>query len=748
MLSEHDDEPVPVMNNTKFLRLERQRRHLARSKSMVMGELTRGSSRPSSPGLQERAVKAGWLKKQRSIMKNWQLRWFVLRTDQLYFYKDEEETKPQGCIPLHGCQVNELTANPDEPGRHLFEIVPGGTGEKDRSALSHEAFLLMANSQNDMEDWVKAIRRVIWAPFGGVGALLLCSSCLFTQSGLCVLPRSRAVHHSHHKGRGIFGQHLEDTVQYERKFGPRLAPLLVEQCVDFIREQGLKEEGLFRMPGQANLVKELQDAFDCGDKPLFDSNTDVHTVASLLKLYLRELPEPVIPFNKYEDFLTCAQLLLKDEEVGLTELAKQVKTLPQANYNLLKYICKFLDEVQSHSNENKMSVQNLATVFGPNILRPKMEDPVTMMEGTSQVQHLMTVLISEHDRLYGSTESEVSSEQREAPQRCMVSWISEEEIQRCPSSSQTSGLPDHVGDSATSLDINTGTATATKPATQGKAMVAVSPSKQAKSLPSWKYSFKSSGARVQTPKIGGSSVDVSSLPSTGNWLMNGLSSLRSHRRTSSGERMGKDSALSHRLSTYDNVTSSSLSVPSVASTPWSTSSCEISVADSVGSDPSGLNFGKGAWSETGSVRGKVEEKVSEVTQSSEALELCVSSAGCSENGNVEDNADVSEDPDNSSQALNGLVLELKDELKKQKISYESRIRKLEETSVLLREQLDRLEEEVDQERKKYKMLEIKLRNSERAREDAENRNRLLQSEMEEFFSTLGDLTLGTRTSKM
>jgi len=42
---------------------------------------------------------------------------------------------------------------------------------------------------------------------------------------------------------------------------------------------------------------------------------------------------------------------------------------------------RFLDEVQSHSNENKMSVQNLATVFGPNILRPKMEDPVTIMEG-------------------------------------------------------------------------------------------------------------------------------------------------------------------------------------------------------------------------------------------------------------------------------------------------------------------------------------------------------------------------------
>uniref|UniRef100_A0A673JLP0 Rho GTPase activating protein 22 n=1 Tax=Sinocyclocheilus rhinocerous TaxID=307959 RepID=A0A673JLP0_9TELE len=666
-----------------------------------MGELSR---RPSSPSLQGRTLKAGWLKKQRSIMKNWQLRWFVLRTDQLYFYKDEEETKPQGCIPLQGSQVNELTANPDEPGRHLFEIVPG---EKDRSALSHEAFLLMANSQNDMEDWVKAIRRVIWAPFGG----------------------------------GIFGQHLEDTVQYERKFGPRLAPLLVEQCVDFIREQGLKEEGLFRMPGQANLVKELQDAFDCGDKPLFDSNTDVHTVASLLKLYLRELPEPVIPFNKYEDFLTCAQLLLKDEEVGLSELVNQVNTLPQANYNLLKYICKFLDEVQSHSNENKMSVQNLATVFGPNILRPKLVDPVSMMEGASQVQHLMTVLISEHERLYVGTEGDAISEQTRI---CRQG----QQMLNCSSPSQTSKVAESVCGSATSLDMNTGAPTTAKMTPQGKSGVTVSPSKQAKSLPSWKYSFKSGGVRAQPAKIGGSSVDVSTLPSTGNWLMNGLSSLRSHRRTSSGERMGKDSAPSHRLSTYDNVTSSRLSIPSVASTPWSTSSCEILVDDSVGSDPSGLNSVKVDWSVGGSVQGQSGDRNSEVTKSSEALEMCVSSAGCSENGSGEDAVNVTGDTGISKTALNGLVTELKDELKKQKVNYESQIRRLEESSVTMRNQMERLEEELDQEKKKYRMLEIKLRNSERAREDAETRNRLLQNEMEEFFSTLGDLTLGTRTSKI
>ncbi|XP_066549785.1 rho GTPase-activating protein 22 isoform X1 [Amia ocellicauda] len=687
----------------------------ARSKSMVMGEMSRASSRPCSPSLQERAVKAGWLKKQRSIMKNWQLRWFVLRTDQLYFYKDEEETKPQGCIPLQGSQVNELSVNPEEPGKHLFEIVPGGTGERDRAAINHEAFLLMANSQNDMEDWVKAIRRVIWAPFGG----------------------------------GIFGQRLEDTVQYEKKFGQRLAPLLVEQCVDFIREQGLDEEGLFRMPGQANLVKELQDAFDCGDKPLFDSNTDVHTVASLLKLYLRELPEPVIPFAKYEDFLSCAQLLAKDEEEGKQELVKQVKTLPQANYNLLKYICKFLDEVQSHSNENKMSVQNLATVFGPNILRPKMEDPLTIMEGTSLVQHLMTVLISEHERLYICTDTEASVGQQEVraqAQRSMVEWISEEDLQGCPAKSKASNISEDLCSSATSLDVNVSTpVTVPKLTSQAKGEAALSPSKQIKPLPTWKYSFKGSGVRASPAKLGGSSVDIPNLSSSGNWLINGLSSLRGHRRTSSGERV-KDSGSSQRLSTYDNVTVSSLSVPSVASTPWSTSSCDISVPESGSScnasDSSGLDCGKVEWCEPVS-QVQSEKKPSELEDSNERLELCLDS--CSEDSNQ---VASSNEAASGSKALTSLVTELKDELRKQKMEYETRIRRLEDSSTSLSVQMERLEEELDQERKRYSMLEIKLRNSERAREDAERRNQLLQKEMEEFFSTLGDLTLGTRTSKV
>lgn len=68
----------------------------------------------------------------------------------------------------------------------------------------------------------------------------------------------------------MFGQRLDETVAYEQKFGPHLVPILVEKCAEFILEHGRSEEGIFRLPGQDNLVKQLRDAFDAGERPSFD----------------------------------------------------------------------------------------------------------------------------------------------------------------------------------------------------------------------------------------------------------------------------------------------------------------------------------------------------------------------------------------------------------------------------------------------------------------------------------------------
>ncbi|XP_078258100.1 rho GTPase-activating protein 24 isoform X2 [Rhinoraja longicauda] len=736
--------------------------------------------RPQSARSRQNVIKCGWLRKQGGFVKTWHTRWFVLKGDQLHYYKDEDENRPLGTIFLPGNNVTEHSTNGDESRKFLFEIVPGG--DRDRMTTNHETYLLMASAQNDMEDWVKTIRRVIWAPFGG----------------------------------GIFGQKLEDTVRYERRYGAHMAPMLVEQCADFIRQRGLKEEGLFRLPGQANLVKELQEAFDCGEKPLFDSNTDVHTVASLLKLYLRELPEPVIPYAKYDEFLLCAKLFTKEQETGMKELIKQVKTLPPVNFNLLKYICRFLDEVQSHSDVNKMSVQNLGTVFGPNILRPKVEDPVTIMEGTVLVQQLMSVLIGEHNSLFPKDGEEIQGRQdgcnnnNEVPKKPLAgftpplnkenkkpqsepvrqcSWDNSESPKR--GSGEIAGSPTAVNggnklsssprNSLGKVDVNRSPPIMVKknPAyskgsgivTNGSFSSPAETQEKIQTLPNGSLqarknsSLKGTGTKLGTGgmqngavRLGISSTDMmnSSLNNRiAAWMPNGYVMLRDGKTKDAMN--GESTTQQHRLSTYDNVQqqfslSNSDDKQSVDSATWSTSSCEISLMEHPNSCRSSTTTCPdqdiyAAGYEDPALEGSVHD-ASFRTDSENKYERS-SGGGCSSRAtSSSDNSDtfVSNASTGNHSALHSLVASLKQEVTKQKIEYEARIKSLEQRNLELESEVMTLHEELDQERKKYTMVEIKMRNTERAREDAEKRNEMLQKEMEQFFSTFGDLTVETRRS--
>ncbi|XP_039606736.1 rho GTPase-activating protein 24 isoform X2 [Polypterus senegalus] len=676
----------------------------------------------------------------------------------------------QGSITLLGNRVVEHPSNGDEPGKFLFEVVPGA--DRERMTANHETYLLMASTQNDMEDWVKTIRRVIWAPFGG----------------------------------GIFGQKLEETVRYERRFGNRMAPMLVEQCVDFIRQKGLKEEGLFRLPGQANLVKELQDAFDCGEKPSFDSNTDVHTVASLLKLYLRELPEPVIPFAKYEEFLLCTKLLSKDEDSGMKDLAKQVKSLPLVNYNLLQYICRFLDEVQSYSGVNKMSVQNLATVFGPNILRPKVEDPVAIMEGTVLVQQLMSILIGKHDKLFPKEEDQIvlevcnnNNEPNKSPTSGQLqnkennntrdisvrqcSWEKPESPQR---NSIDNGSPTSLGGSRTNsprnslsgkLDITRSPPMLVKknPAfnkgsgivTNGSFSSSVDVQEKCQTLPNGNLqarrtaSLKSTGTKMGTGsmpnggvRMGVSSTDVINATLNGRngiWMPNGYVTLRDNKQKDS---MNELSNQQNRLSTYDNVQQQFFAMncedkQSVDSATWSTSSCEISLPENNSCRSSTTTCPEqdffGGNDEDPILDGPLQDDISQAGEFDSKFDRRSGGGHSSRATSSSDNSETFiVNTSSNHSALHSLVASLKQEMVKQKLEYESRIRSLEQKNLALETEMTSLHEELDQERKKYTMVEIKMRNAERAKDDAEKRNEMLQKEMEQFFSTFGELTVEPR----
>ena len=150
-------------------------------------------------------------------------------------------------------------------------------------------------------------------------------------------------------------------------------------------------------------MRELQEQFDCGKKPDFHAqNTDIHTIASLFKLYLRTLPEPVIPWPHYQQFYDGIRLLCFSDADGRQELILQLAQLPRTNYNLLKYVCAFLHEVSTYESTNKMTIMNLATVFGPNIFRPKEESSATLMESTAMSQKFVHLLIENQEEMFPS----------------------------------------------------------------------------------------------------------------------------------------------------------------------------------------------------------------------------------------------------------------------------------------------------------------------------------------------------------
>ncbi|XP_073896252.1 protein FAM13A isoform X26 [Macaca fascicularis] len=141
-------------------------------------------------------------------------------------------------------------------------------------------------------------------------------------------------------------------------------PAIVWNIVEYLTQHGLTQEGLFRVNGNVKVVEQLRLKFESGVSVELGKDGDVCSAASLLKLFLRELPDSLITSALQPRFIQLFQDGRKDvQESSLRDL---IKELPDTHYCLLKYLCQFLTKVAKHHVQNRMNVHNLATVFGPN----------------------------------------------------------------------------------------------------------------------------------------------------------------------------------------------------------------------------------------------------------------------------------------------------------------------------------------------------------------------------------------------
>ncbi|XP_051572504.1 rho GTPase-activating protein 44-like isoform X9 [Myxocyprinus asiaticus] len=158
----------------------------------------------------------------------------------------------------------------------------------------------------------------------------------------------------------------------------------IEACITMLLECGMEEEGLFRVAPSASKLKKLKASLDCGVLDVQEYSADPHAIAGALKSYLRELPEPLMTFELYDEWIQASNI--QDMDKRLQTLLATCEKLPADNLNNFRYLIKFLARLTEHQDANKMTPGNIAIVLGPNLLWTHSEGNITEMMTTVSLQ--------------------------------------------------------------------------------------------------------------------------------------------------------------------------------------------------------------------------------------------------------------------------------------------------------------------------------------------------------------------------
>ncbi|KAJ8918892.1 hypothetical protein NQ315_016794 [Exocentrus adspersus] len=217
---------------------------------------------------------------------------------------------------------------------------------------------------------------------------LVCQSCkltchkkCYTKAGACLKESGQG------EARKVFGVSLVTLVTEESKI-----PLVIERLLSTIELYGLYTEGIYRKSGVSSKIKELKHKMDDDPNEVEFEKYQVHVLASVLKSFLREMPEPLLTFECYENFITAANLDVENDRIAT--LYDILKKLPPPNYDLMERLMFHLARVALHEETNRMSAASLAIVFAPCVLRTNKVVPAqeSLVDIGSQTQCIETII--------------------------------------------------------------------------------------------------------------------------------------------------------------------------------------------------------------------------------------------------------------------------------------------------------------------------------------------------------------------
>uniref|UniRef100_A0A672RHJ9 SLIT-ROBO Rho GTPase-activating protein 2 n=1 Tax=Sinocyclocheilus grahami TaxID=75366 RepID=A0A672RHJ9_SINGR len=178
-------------------------------------------------------------------------------------------------------------------------------------------------------------------------------------------------------------------------------PLIVESCIRFINLYGLQHQGIFRVSGSQVEVNDIKNSFERGNDPLTDgeNNHDINSVAGVLKMYFRNLDNPLFPKEKFNDLIACIRTESLYERA--LSIRKILTTTPRPTLVVMRYLFAFLNHLSQYSDENMMDPGNLAICFGPTLMpTPDLLDQVSCQ---AHVNEIIKTIIIHHETIFPDT---------------------------------------------------------------------------------------------------------------------------------------------------------------------------------------------------------------------------------------------------------------------------------------------------------------------------------------------------------
>ncbi|XP_071152996.1 rho GTPase-activating protein 15-like isoform X9 [Mytilus edulis] len=345
------------------------------------------------------------LEGNKKVKKSWVTCYAKLSASNLVFYKDMKSAKtvpgsPFGksdfMIPLQGCQVskatkdvtskrNVLVLNTSHGDQYLIQVDDDKAAQKLHIQLEIKInefgnppnegmtkFSLGPPESEEDDDKLKrktSFKRLFHSRTpSNTDNSLEKSQTKWLQKFFSKRPSKELLEQKGIIKDAMFGGELKMICDREKTKIPKF----VVKCVAAIEKRGLEHDGIYRISGNQATIQKLRCQVDQDKYDLDCKEWDVFTLTGALKLFFRELKEPLLTFNLFDKAVPA--LTRESTAERLKIFRENIHSLPKCNFETFKCLCTHLLKVTELSKENRMEVQNIAIVFGPTLIWPQHEN--------------------------------------------------------------------------------------------------------------------------------------------------------------------------------------------------------------------------------------------------------------------------------------------------------------------------------------------------------------------------------------